>query len=162
MVEDDDVFGASCSNRTVFLNLSVCSSFAVSDLHLPISMSLILFSSSCLSSSPDATARRSAICSSVPGSIGTSPAHLFYSSFFFFLSRSLSRRLLLNMLALSVKGLSIIILIRSRHYLSVVLSLFRAMPELHNPGNLQCDREPRCWPTTRRIFLALPLEFFQL
>ena len=53
MVEDDDVFGASCSNRTVFLNLLDCSSFAISDPHLPMWMSLIMFSSCCLSSSPD-------------------------------------------------------------------------------------------------------------
>ena len=31
MVEDDDVFKASCSSRTVFLSLSGCSSVSVSD-----------------------------------------------------------------------------------------------------------------------------------
>ena len=41
MVEDDDVFGAGCSNLTVFLDLSGCSSFAVSlILFLPTCMSL--------------------------------------------------------------------------------------------------------------------------
>ena len=32
------------------------------------------------------------------------------------------------------------------------LSLLHAMPALHNPDNLLCDREPRCLQTTRRIF----------
>ena len=75
MVEDDDVdgFGASCSNRTALLNRSGCSFSAVSDHLLPMWMSLILFSSCWLSSSPDATACRSAICSFL-GSTGTSPA----------------------------------------------------------------------------------------
>ena len=30
------------------------------------------------------------------------------------------------------------------------LSLFHAMPALHKPDNLQCDREPRCQQATRR------------
>ena len=71
--ENDDVFGASCSNRTVFLNLSGCSSFAVSDPLSPMWTSLILFSSCCFSSSPDAAACRSATCSSFLGSTSTSP-----------------------------------------------------------------------------------------
>ena len=45
--EDVDALEASCSNRTVFLKLSGCSSPAASDPHLPMCMSLIL-SSSCL------------------------------------------------------------------------------------------------------------------
>ena len=55
VVVDDDVFGAPFSDRTVLLNLSGCSSFAVSALHLPTWMSLILSSSCWFSSSPDAT-----------------------------------------------------------------------------------------------------------
>ena len=45
----DGAFGASCSNRTVFLNLSGCSSCAVSDPLLPMWISLSLFSSCSLS-----------------------------------------------------------------------------------------------------------------
>ena len=93
------------------------------------------------------------------------PLHIFLLELFFLsVTRSVSATLSLYafILAFPVKGLSIIVLIRSRHCSRVVLSLFRAMPELHNPDNVQCDREPRCRPTTRRIFLALPLEFFQL
>ena len=42
------------------------------------------------------------------------------------------------------------------------LCRFHAMQAVHIRCNLQCDREPRCLPTTRRIFSAQPLEFFQL
>ena len=70
--------GASCSNRTVFLNLSGFSSLAASGPLLPIWMSLTL-SSSCWVFS-DVTARcvrmsdRHLLITSVPDSIGTSPA----------------------------------------------------------------------------------------
>ena len=53
--EDADVFGASCSNRTVLLKLSGCSSQAVSALISPVWMYLILFTSCWFSSSPDAS-----------------------------------------------------------------------------------------------------------
>ena len=43
MIEDDSVCGGSCSNRTVFLNLSGCSSLAVSDPVFLMWMSLIMF-----------------------------------------------------------------------------------------------------------------------
>ena len=46
MVEDDDVIGASCSNRTVFLTLSGCSSWAVSDPLLSMWIALLMFSPS--------------------------------------------------------------------------------------------------------------------
>ena len=60
IVEYDDQFGASCSNLTVFLELSSCSSCAVSDHPLPMWMSFIPFSFMLVfSSSPDATACRS-------------------------------------------------------------------------------------------------------
>ena len=39
---------------------------------------------------------------------------------------------------------------------------FVQMPRLHNPDNLQCDRESRCQQTTRRIFSAQSLEFLHL
>ena len=77
--EDDDALGASCSNLAFFLNLSGCSSCAVSDPLLQIWMSLILFSSCWFSvmSPPDAPACRTATCSSSfsRGSTGTSSAH---------------------------------------------------------------------------------------
>ena len=58
------MFGASCLNRTVLFNLSGCSSFTVSYPLSPVWLSLILFFSCWFSYSPDATAFRSAICSS--------------------------------------------------------------------------------------------------
>ena len=68
-------------------------------------MFLILFSSCCLSSSPDVTACRSAICSPLQGSIGTSPAPLL--ELLFFPSLALSQRLSVSLcafiLALPVK-----------------------------------------------------------
>ena len=68
------MLGASCSNHSVLLNFSGCSSFVVSAPLLPVWVSLIPFSSCWFSSSPDATACQSAICSSFQGSIGTSAA----------------------------------------------------------------------------------------
>ena len=54
MNEGDDAFGASCSNRTVFVHLSGCSSFAVSDPLANVDVShYVLFVD--LSPSPDAT-----------------------------------------------------------------------------------------------------------
>ena len=96
MVEDNSLFGACCSNRSVFLNVQVVLNVLSPILFIPRWMSLILFSSCCLSSSPDATACRSA-------------------------SAPLSRRLRLCafILAVPVKVLSIIVLIRSRHFIVV-------------------------------------------
>ena len=79
--------------------------------------SLILFSSCCLSSSPDATECRSAICSSFPGSLSTSPAHLFVRAHVLSFNRSVSATLSLYafIVASPVKVFSIIVVIRSRH-----------------------------------------------
>ena len=112
--------------------------FFICCLRAPFTNVYVSLCSSCsLSSSLGATVCRSASCSS-PGSMGTSPCTSFHSSFFF--SLDLSRRLFLQM----------------RHCLTVHAML------AHNPDNLQCDREPRCLPATRRSFLAQPLELFQL
>ena len=81
-VEDDAESEACCSNRTVLLNLSSCSSYAVSDPRSPMWKSLNMLSSCCLSSSPDATACRSDICSSFLGSTNTSPCTSFHSNSF--------------------------------------------------------------------------------
>ena len=86
-------------------------------------------------------------------------------TFALFLSftRSVSAILSLSafILAFPVKILSIIVLIRSRHSLLCGFQwFFHAMPALHNPDTLQCDRELRCQKTTRRTILAQPLEFF--
>ena len=137
MVEDDDVFGASCTNLTVFLNLSGCSSCAVSDPLLPMWMFLIRFSSCCFSSSPHATACRSAICSSLLGFHRHIPrASLNSSSFPLFHSLCLgdSCPCVHSSLLFHVKVLSIIVLIRSRHSLLCGLLLLHAMPALHTPG----------------------------
>ena len=85
--KEDDVFGAYCWNRTVFLKLSSCSSFAVSDPLLPMLTSLLLFSSCCLSSSPDGATCLSATCSSILDSKGTSPAPLSTQKLLFFFTR---------------------------------------------------------------------------
>ena len=76
MVEDDDVdvFGASYSNRTVLLNVSGCSSFcclrsSFTYVDVPHSVLFVLFLSS-----PDATACRPAISSSLTRSVSTSAA----------------------------------------------------------------------------------------
>ena len=97
VVEDDDVFGASCSKRTVFLNFSGCSSFAVSGPLFPMWMSLIMFSSCCLSASPDATACRSAISSTFLGSTGTSSEPLATRALFLSFTRSVLATLSLSM-----------------------------------------------------------------
>ena len=68
MDEADAEYESSCSRYTVVLNLSGCSSCAVFDPLKPKWMSLILFSSCCLSSSPDVTASRSTTCSSYSSS----------------------------------------------------------------------------------------------
>ena len=70
--DDVDAFGVFCSNRTALLDLSGCASFIVLAPLLPMWTSLILFSSCWFFSSPDATACRFDICSSFPGSKGTS------------------------------------------------------------------------------------------
>ena len=119
--EDAAALGASCSNRTVFLTLSGCSSLAASDPLLPTWMSLILSSScwSSLMSPPDASACRTAIGSSslFPGSLGASPALRSTRSLFLSFTRSVSAILSLYafILAFPVKVLSMIVLIRSPH-----------------------------------------------
>ena len=85
--------------------------------------------------------------------------HLFQLSLFSSLSLALSRRPYLCMRSSlpflprfsqqSSDSISTIVV--------VVLSLFHAMPALHNPDNLQRDREAPCQQTTRKIFLAQPL-----
>ena len=93
----------------------------------PWSLPLSFVWLNCLSSSSDATACRSAICSSLPGSISTSPAPLSTRGMFLSYARSVSATLSLCALILSfpVKVLSIIVLIRSRHWL---LCGFVALP----------------------------------
>ena len=119
--EDDDALGASCSNGTVFLNLSGCSSLAASNPLLPTWMSLIPFSSCWFSvvSLPDASACRTAICSSslFLGSTSTSPAPRSTRALFFSFTRSVSAILFLYVfiLAFPAKVLSMIVLIRSWH-----------------------------------------------
>ena len=134
MVEDDDVFGADCWNRTVFLNLSGCSSSAASDPLLPIWMSLIMFSS-CLVS-PDVTRQRrphvdlpSAPQPRFQVFHRNIPLHLAQRDFFSSLSLALdSATLSLHafILAFSVKVLSIIFLIRSRQ--SLLCGFLIALP----------------------------------
>ena len=57
-------------------------------------------------------------------------------------------------LALPVKVLSIIVLVRSRH------SLLCGLIALPCGASAAQPREPRCQQTTRKTFLARPLEFF--
>ena len=169
MVEDEarrhSHDAASCSNRSVILNLSLGSSFALSDPLLPMWMSLIRFSSCCLSlsSSPGATACAPAICSSLPSSTSTPPAPLPTRALFLSFSRSLSEILCAFILAFPVKVLSITVLVRSRHsFLCGYVAFPCDARATQHPDNLQCDHEPRCLQTTRRIFSAQALEFFHL
>ena len=119
--EDADAFGASCSNRTVFLNLSCCSSLAASGSLWLTWTSLILFSSCWLSmmSPPDASACRTATCSSsvFPRSSGTSPAPRSIRALLFSFTRSVSAILSLHVsiVASPVKVFSSIVLVRSRN-----------------------------------------------
>ena len=120
--EDDDALGTSCSNHTVFLNLSASSSLAASDPLLPTWMSLILFSSCRVFC--DVTARcvrmsnRHLLIISVPVFPYARPLHLAQLELFASLSLDLSQRFCLCMhfiLAFPVKVLSMIVLIRSPH-----------------------------------------------
>ena len=131
-IEDAAALGASCSNRTVVLNLSGCASPAASDPLLPTWMSLILFSSCWFSmmSPPDASACRTATYSSAasacrtvtyssalfPGSTGTSSAPRSTRALSFSLTRSVSATLSLYafIFAFPVKILTMIVLILSR------------------------------------------------
>ena len=119
--EDAAALGAPCSNRAVFLNLSGRSSPAASDPLWPTWMSLIL-SSSCgfsLMAPPDASACRTAICSSslFSGTLGTSPAPRSTRALLLSFTRSVSAFLSLYafILAFPVKVLSMIVLTRSEH-----------------------------------------------
>ena len=118
MAEDDDVFGASCSNRTVFLNLTGCSSCYQCGR-------LILFSSFCLVL---ATCDRMSIrhLLLVPGFHKHISCTSFQSSSFSF-TRSVSATLssYAFILAFPVKVLSIFVLVRSQHSL---LCGFVALP----------------------------------
>ena len=107
--EDDDAFGASCSNRYVFLNLSDCSLFPVSDPLLPTWTFLIMFPS-CVSSSPPSAPR---------SQVDTFPAPRSTRARFLSFTRSVSAILSLHafILVLFVKVLSMIVLLRSRHSL---------------------------------------------
>ena len=73
-------------------------------------------------------------------------------------TRSVSATLSLNafILIFSVKVLSMIFLIRSRHLLLCGLIAHPCDPVLHKLDNLLCDRKPRCQQTTRETFLAQP------
>ena len=122
-------------------------------------LALLLFLSKCH------PACRSATCSSFPCSMGTSPAPFFHSSLFpLFHSLCLGDSVfpcihpcLTNQGSLDIRSDFVLDIC-----CCVVLSLFHAMPALQNPDNFHCDRYPRRLLTTRRIFLAQPLDFFQL
>ena len=83
---------------------------------VPMWISLIMFPSGCFSSSPDATACRSAICSSSPGSTSTSPAPRSSRDLFLSVTRSVLATLshYAFILAFPVQVLSKIVLISSR------------------------------------------------
>ena len=149
--------GASCSNRTDFLNLSGCSSFTVSDPLWPMWTSLILFSSCCFSSSQmrPHVDPPSAPHSQVPETHPLCTSRSSRASFLSF-TRSVSaiRSLYALILAFPVKVLSMIVLIRSRHSLLCGLITLPCDARAAQPDNLLCDHEPRCQQTNRRIFLA--------
>ena len=116
-------FGASCSNRIVLLNLSSCSSYAVSDPRSPLRKSLTM--SRQMRPHVDPTCARH---------FWVPHVHLLH-----------------------------LVLLELFCCLSLAeMSLFRAMPSLHNPDSPQCDRELRCLQTTCRIFSVQPSESFQL
>ena len=126
-------------------------SFAIVDI-------LILFSSCCFSSSPDATLR-SAICTSFVGFIGTSPAPLSNLTLFLSFTHSVSTTLSLYACILTCP-----VKVLSEESFCFVLDIhccvvFVALP-CGARDNFQCHREPQCQQTTRRIFLARLLEFF--
>ena len=161
MDDDDDVFGVSSSNRTVFLNCQV--------LH---SLPLILFCQrGCLSSCPlsvmsppDASACRTATCSSAllsPVSMGTSRAPALHELFFFdlvCLSDSVfvrihpcfSRHGSLNNRSDSL----------SRHSSLWGFVAFPCDVSAAQPGEPPV-REPRCPQTRRGIFWVQLLVLFQ-
>ena len=167
--EDAAALGASCSNRTVFLNLSGWSSPVASDPLLPTWMSLILPSSCWFPL--DVTARcvrlsnrHLLIISVFTGTIRTSPAPRSTRALFFSLTRSVSVILSLYalILAFPVKVLSMIVLIRSRQSsLCGFVAFPSAMQALRILGSLQCVRELQCPQTRRRIFWVQPLALFQ-
>ena len=142
MVENEAEFEGSCSDCTVFLTFSGSSSGVVSDPRLPLWMSLVLFSSFCVSSSPDATACRSTICSPLLGSISTPPAPLSTRASFLSFTLCVSATLTLYafILAVPVKVLSIIALIRSRHSLLCVVVALPCDASAAQPG------QPPVWP----------------
>ena len=105
MIEDDDELKASYSNRTIFLNVSHESSYSVPDPFLPMWMSLILVRCDRMS------------ISSFLGSTDAFPTSLSTGALFLSFTRSVSATLSLCafILALHVKVLSIIVVIRSRY-----------------------------------------------
>ena len=134
MVEDDSVFGACCSNRSIFLNVQVV-------LHL---LSPILFyPCRCLSF----CARR--VVSRLRQMRPHVDPHLLLC---------LGDAIFIHPCRTSQSSLDN----RSNSFSTFIVVWFRRFSvrcQRCNPDNLQCDREPRCLSTTRRMFLAQPLKF---
>ena len=155
--EDADALGASCSNRTFFLNLSVCSSRAA---NLNVSHSSLFVLVLC-----DVSARcvrmsnRHLLIISVPGSKGTSPAPFSIRALFLSFTQSVSAILSLyvSILACPVKVLSIIVPARFRDVSYVVFVAFPCDASNAYPG-LRELQHPK---TKRRIFCAQPPEIFR-
>ena len=149
MFEADAELEIYCSDCNVFLNLSSCSC-AVSDPLLPMWLSLIMFSSCCLSSSRRLYVDRPpALQSRAPSG---HPLHLFLLELFSFL-HSLSQRLYLclhQFLPCPSKILSILILFR--HSLLCGFVTLPCDASAAQPG------QPPVWPlASSRILSSQPL-----